>query len=175
MLSGRLKTWLILTGLTLISGCAGVISDPVVKQVNKSATLKAVISAPGTYTGQMVLWSGEIIRTENKKEGTLIEIIQKPEGFNHRPQKADRTDGRFLALFDGYLDTAIYEKGREVTIAGKISGRRTLPLGEIDYAYPLVKIEEVHLWPVREPQIHLHDYHRPYLLWHYPYPGYYHW
>ena len=44
----------------------------------------------------------------------------------------DESDGRFPALYNGYLDTAIYTRGREFAVAGEIREKRILPLGEID-------------------------------------------
>lgn len=157
--------------LIVISGCAGVISKPVIQQVNQQAELAAVVAAPGTYTGDMVLWSGRIIATEPLKEGTLIEILHKPSDFNQRPEQSDRTQGRFLALNTGYLDPAIYETGREVTIAGRFNEMRTRPLGEIDYTYPLVAVKEIYLWPQREKEVYLRDDRWPY-RWPY-HRGYY--
>ena len=55
----------------------------------------------------------------------------------------DKSKGRFLALYKGFLDVAIYRRGREVTIGGKITGKRVLELGEIEYTYPFVEIKEI--------------------------------
>lgn len=63
-----------------------------------------------------------------------------------RPKDVDDSDGRFLALYDGYLDTAIYTRGREVAVAGDIRGKKVLPLGQIDYTYPFIFIKEIHLF-----------------------------
>ena len=38
----------------------------------------------------------------------------------------DKSKGRFLALYKGFLDVAVYRWGREVTIGGKITGKRVL-------------------------------------------------
>lgn len=169
MIFKRLQYLLILAGFIVLSGCASVISDPVIQQVNQQASVEAVKERPDTFTGNMVLWSGQIIRTENLKEGTRIEVVHKPADSNSRPKKSDETEGRFLALTDQYLDPAIYERGREVTIAGKLDGMRSLPLGEIEYNYPLVMLEEIHLWPHRQQEIYIRDD-----FWRYSHRYYYH-
>lgn len=154
---------LILFSLLLFSGCAGVISDPVAKQVNQRASLEAVKVQPTNFEGDMILWTGQIVSTENLKEGTRIEIVQKPAAFNRRPRVSDATEGRFLALADEYLDPTIYERGREVSVAGRLDGQKTLPLGETEYTYPLVRVQELHLWPVRPPRVYVRsDYWHPY-------------
>ena len=172
MILNRFKYFLILTGLIILSGCASVISDPVIQQVNQQASVQAVKERPDTFTGNMVLWSGQIIRTENLKEGTRIEIVHKPADSSKRPKKSDQTEGRFLALTTQYLDPAIYERGREVTIAGKLDGMRSLPLGEIEYDYPLVLLEEIHLWPHRQAEVYLRDDSWRYRHWHYYHRGF---
>lgn len=127
---------LICTALILLlfaSGCAPIISKELRKQVVREITFKQIIRDPEAYRGRVVLWGGVIIGARNLKEGTLIEILQKPVDTSGRPKDVDDSDGRFLALYDGYLDVAIYSRGREVTVAGEIKGKRALPLGEIEY------------------------------------------
>ena len=155
-------------GLILISGCAGVISDNIRGQVNEAATLKTIRDDPTSHTGEMVLWSGEIIGVKNEKAGTLIEIIQKPSDYQDRPKQVDTSEGRFIALYSGYLDGAIYKKGRELTVAGRLKGQRVLPLDDIEYTYPVVLIEEIHLWPERKQTPYPQYYHDPF-WWPRPY------
>ena len=115
----------------------------------------------------MVIWEGAIVTAKNMKEGTVFEIVQKPLTSEERPLNVDRSDGRFLALYDGYLDVAIYSKGREVTVAGRIKETQKRLLGEIDYTYPVVSAQEVHIWPPRDdkkyyisPDWHYYPYRR---------------
>jgi outer membrane lipoprotein len=133
-------------GLAALSGCAPVISKGILRQVDPNVTFASAFKNPDAYRGKVVVWGGTIISASNLKEGTLIEILQKPLGFDKRPTDGDETGGRFLALYDGYLDTAIYTKGREVTVAGSIRGVQTKRLDEIDYHYPLMAVKEIHLW-----------------------------
>ena len=133
----------------LAPGCATVISKQVREKVNKEVTFSRVKEDPEAYQGEVVMWAGVIIRSENREEGTLIEILQKATDWEGAPEKTDRSGGRFLALYDGYLETAVFNEGREVTVAGEVAGKRALPLGQIDYVYPLISILEIHLWPER--------------------------
>jgi outer membrane lipoprotein len=107
---------------------------------------------------------------KNTKEGTLIEIFQKQADIEGRPKDVDDSDGVFLALYDGYLDTAIYTQGREVAVAGEIKGKRVLPLGEIDYTYPLISTKEIHLFKVqKEERYYIYPHPYRYRWWDYPY------
>jgi outer membrane lipoprotein len=73
-------------------------------------------------------------------------VVQKPLDSRERPEDTNISEGRFLILSEGYLDSAIYSQGTEVTVAGKVIGKRVRPLGEIQYTYPLIKSSEIHLF-----------------------------
>jgi len=147
-----------------LTGCAPVISKQLREQVAKELTLSVVAKDPEAYKGKTVLWSGVIISSVNLKEGTMIEVLQKPADMQGKPKDVDESEGRFLALYPGYLDVAIYNGGRKVTVAGEVEGKKIQRLGEIDYTYPLISAKEIHLWPVaKKDRIY---YPCPY--WHYP-------
>ena len=147
------------------SGCSPAISQAVRTNADESLTIQAVIENPGAYEGMVVLWAGVIIQTKNMKEGTIIEILQKPADYSDRPKSVDVSGGRFLAEYDGFLDPEIYSQGRQLTVAGKIMGTREFPVGEYDYTYPLIRGEEIHLWPVEPERIYYHYYSPSYYPW----------
>lgn len=154
-------------GITLVMllsvlGCAPVISGTLRDQVDKNLTFGEVFKDPEAHKGSVVVWAGVVIEAKNTQEGTLIQILQRPADFFGAPGQTDRTGGRFLALYPSYLDVAVYSKGREVTVGGVIEGKRVMPLGEIRYAYPLVLVKEIYLWPDTSKE----------RLAPYPYPGY---
>ena len=153
-----------------LSGCAPVISKQLRQQVAKNLTLGAVSKNPDAYKGKVVLWSGMIINSVNLKEGTMIEVLQKPADMQGRPKDMDESQGRFLALYPGYLDVAIYSQGRKVTVAGQVQGKKIQPLGEINYTYPLISAKEIHLWPPKKEERVYYPcpYPYPYPSWHYP-------
>jgi len=174
----RIYTALMGSSLILIvAGCAPVISKDISDQVARDLSFKEVLQDPEAYGGKVVLWGGVIIKADNQKEGTLIEVLQKPTDREGRPKTVDHSDGRFLALYDGFLDVAIYSSGREVTVAGEIREKRVLPLGHIQYAYPLILVRQLHLWPeLRKERLYpyRYPYPRPYgpypWWWHHPFP-----
>jgi outer membrane lipoprotein len=162
----HLFSGLIIVGYALLafSGCAPIISKQLRKQVAKELTLQVVLKNPDAYKGKTVLWSGVIISSVNLTEGTILEVLQKPADMQRKPKDVDESEGRFLALYPGYLDVAIYNGGRKVTVAGEVQGKRIQPLGEIDYTYPLISAKEIHLWPVeKEDRVYY-----PCPSWHYP-------
>jgi outer membrane lipoprotein len=170
---------IILVAVLSILGCAPVISKPLREQAEKDLSFSEVFKNPDAHKGKVVIWAGEIIEAKNTKEGTLIEVLQKPADFFGAPEEVDRSEGRFLVLHPSYLDVAVYSKGREVTVAGEVDGKRTMPLGEIQYTYPLVLAKEIYLWPDTSKE-RLAPYPYPvypwwwydpfWRPWYYPYP-----
>ena len=152
-------------GLFAFSGCASIISKQLREQVAKELTLLVVLKDLDAHKGKTVLWSGVIISSVNLKEGTMIEVLQKPADRQGRPKDVDESEGRFLALYPGYLDVAIYNGGRKVTVAGEVQGKKIQRLGEIDYTYPLISAKEIHLWPPKKEE---KVFYYPYPCSHYP-------
>ncbi|MBI5665873.1 MAG: Slp family lipoprotein [Nitrospirae bacterium] len=136
---------LVLIILSVIPGCAHVISGDLRKQVNKGTPVAALFEHPDDYKGEIVVLGGAIAGSRNTNEGTYIEIVEKELDYQGRPMYTDKTHGRFIVLHDGFLDAAIYSTGRYITVAGEVIGKRTQPLGEIDYSYLFIKSRELHL------------------------------
>ncbi|HHT9138260.1 MAG TPA: Slp family lipoprotein [Candidatus Wunengus sp. YC60] len=153
--------------LLSLAGCAPVISKQIREQVKPDLTFREVLNDPEHYKGQMVVLSGVIIETKNTKEGTLLIILQRPAGFRGQPKDVDESEGRFLALDSRYLDANVFAKGRAVTVGGEIQEKRVLPSDEIEYAYPLIYVKEIYLWPVVEKRYYspYYPYYRSSLLW----------
>ena len=145
-------------------GCAHVISKEVRNQVDEGITFRQVFQNPDAYRGKVVVWGGVIINTTHQKEGTLIEVLQKTLDMEDQPEDVDRSEGRFLVFNKRFMDDALFAKGRTITVAGEVMGSRRMPLGEIEYTYPLITSKEIHLWPERST-----DRYAPYGY----YPGWY--
>ena len=104
----RKFTCLLMFLFLIFAGCVPFISRELRRELSPDITFKQVIKDPDAHKGKTILISGIILGSRNTKEGTLIEIVQKPANIDGRPKDVDDSDGRFLALYDGYLDTAIY-------------------------------------------------------------------
>ena len=157
--------------LCVLSGCLHAVSRDVLKEVDRKITFSALLKEPTAYQGRVVLLGGVIVKTVNKPEGALLEVYQTSLDSEGKPRDTDRSGGRFLALYEGFLDSEIYSKGREVTVAGTVQGEKVQPLGEIEYRYPYLIIKEIHLWEEEEP-IQYDPY--PWGLWYDPW-GWYPW
>jgi len=165
---------LLLLSLMIVSACAPIIPQQLKREITEKITIHDVVTNPDALKRKMILWGGKIIRAVNEKEGTLIEVLQLPLDRSQRPKDVDASEGRFLVLYPGYLDVAIYRPGREITVVGEVYGIRKLSLGEIEYEYPFIKARKIHLWKVRPETIKLYHEYPPYpcwgpYLWGYPY------
>ncbi len=130
----------------MFCGCVTMMDLGEFNSVDRNITLREVVNNPENYVGKLVLWGGKILKVTNKKEGTLIEVLQLPLDRNGRPRDIDKSAGRFLVLQAGYLDAAIYRKGRLITVVGEVQGVKSKPLDEIQYDYPFLIARKLHLW-----------------------------
>lgn len=92
-------------------------------------------------------WGGVIVETLNKENSTEIQIIAYPLQDNGKPDLDAPPAGRFIAIQQGYLETADYRQGRRITLSGTLLGLRDGKVGEADYRFPLVNPNEMQLWP----------------------------
>jgi outer membrane lipoprotein len=154
--------------------CVGCASLPIPGEVRKQATpgltFEQAFKQPEAHKGKKVLWGGQILDIQNEQDRTILHILQVPVDKYGEPGSADDSQGRFLAIFEKYLDGQVYKPGRKVTILGTIDGQReeTLGQGGMKYRHPLIKGEFIHLWKktYRRPA-YSDPYYDPY------YGGYY--
>ena len=142
--------------LTVVSACAPVISQGVLKTVDETITFERILANPDAYKGKIVLLGGTIVKTINLPDETLIEVIQQPLDRRNMPINAEASKGRFIIVFKEFKDPAIFSPGRLITVAGEVIGSQTRPLGETNYNYPLLTPKEYYLWrPYEGPSIHI--------------------
>ena len=143
----------------LLSACASQIPEQI---RNVPADAPSVVTARAdieSAVGARVRWGGTITEVENRELQTWIEIVARNLRDDARPRESDQSQGRFLARLEGFLDPAIYSKGREITVVGDIEGAQTRTIDEYDYRYPVIDVESHHLW---EPLPDYRDMHYPY-------------
>jgi outer membrane lipoprotein len=170
------KRMFILAMFLTLAGCGHVISENLRKEVDPALTFKEVFSKPAAYQGKQVIWGGEIIETANQKDGgSLIEVFQRPLNFRGEPDEDAKSEGRFMARIETYLDPYIYRKGRKITVAGEVLGERVKPVGEMDYRYPVIAGRQIYLWEEYQPYVYPYVYPYPYFYGGWYYSPYYPW
>jgi len=120
-------------------------------EVDLSLTPEAALADMDRLEGTRVLWGGVIVAARNREESTRLEILGYPLNNRQRPATEDAPQRRFLAVKEGYLETADYAQGRQVTVTGPLIRTQSGRVGEATYTYPVVRIEDSHLWPKVEP------------------------
>ncbi len=134
--------------LTFLSmgGCAPVISKKVLDKVDRTIGFSEIQKNPDSYRGKRVLLGGTIVAVENLEDKTLVEVLQQPLNSALRPVRPEESKGRFLVLYRGFKDPALYAPGRALTVAGIVEGERAGKIDKMPYTYPLILAEEDHLW-----------------------------
>lgn len=147
--------WLILFFALLGAGCASNVPVNIRTEPAGNPPLPTVANDAKPFVGHAVRWGGSIISVDNKPNETVLEVLgQELDAFG-RPIESDRTQGRFLAEVQGFLDPQIYRKDRVVTVYGNLAPSVVRNIGEKPYTYPVVKASQVYLWaeyaPYRDP------------------------
>jgi outer membrane lipoprotein len=165
----RLTLALLLAGLA--AGCAGANHiSPALRAEAVPVDFRELVADPDRFKGETVILGGVILESEPGPEGTLLTILQTRTEEGERPGEAETSQGRFMALAKGFLDPELYAAGRQVTVAGKVEGKRTAQVKGFSYTYPLIAAEQVYLWPL--PEGYGYPYYPSYYPYYYPwYPG----
>jgi outer membrane lipoprotein len=128
------------------AGCAPTFPRQITDRVDRHVSFKELQADPEKFKGLWLMLGGVIVSSRNAKEGTYLEILQKPLEGDGRPVDTDATEGRFVVQTEEYLDSAVYHRGRIITIVGEVAGQKTMPLDETTYQYPLLAAKALHLW-----------------------------
>jgi outer membrane lipoprotein len=165
------RSWdrgLIAHGLVLIflvcAGCAGsqLVPPDMEERISRDTAFQALKAEPEAFRDRWVVLGGKVLNSKRLKDETRIEVLQLPLDKQDRPIPA-LTDslGRILAVQEEFLDPATVPAGTLVSLVGEVIGGRTMPIDEVPYKYPVVRIRTLKVWP--EPA--LYQYPGPY-----PYP-----
>jgi outer membrane lipoprotein len=183
---------LLLGGLLILSSCAESahqvnrnalhidVPPELEKQIDTSVAFADLHAAPGNYVGRVIMAGGVVIRAKRTKDRTEIEILQLPiEGGEPSTTEQLRSEGRFLAVREEFLDPASVPPGTPITVIGVVSGSTTRPLDETEYTYPVLDIKHLIDWSTVAsqrsgggPAAYYGPYYSPFGYWGGPY-GYY--
>ena len=144
--------------LALLAGCAT--TPPIdIASADRNITPGEAAANIDSIQDRRVAWGGTIVNTRNLKDTTEIEVLGYPLNESGRPDTGAQAQHRFLLERSGYLESADYRAGRLVTAAGPVTGTRRGLVGEAPYVYPVLRADELYLWPLGEtprsnPNIH---------------------
>ncbi len=137
--------------LALLIPCAlgACATMPTPLQGQYSSLLPAQASDQNSNDGH-VRWGGTVVTVHTESERSCFEIVGTRTGADGRPERLDKSEGRFIACRKGFYDPVVFSAGREITVTGSITGFETRKVGDYDYRYPIVAADVVYLWPVRQ-------------------------
>jgi outer membrane lipoprotein len=147
-------TILVVLLLLLLGACASGPSFDT-SQFDRSLTPAVVSAEPQHATGRQVLWGGIILEVTNLAHSTLVEMQAYPLGYRDKPRPDEAPLGRFLLEQGGFLEPAVYTKGRLLTVAATITRIDTGNAGESGQTCPVVEAKHLYLWP--EDKFHDHS------------------
>lgn len=168
--------WLIMSFTLLSLSACSMFPDEIATENEAALVDYAQATAnPQQTVGQSARWGGVIADVRNGKDFTIIEMVNFPLKSWGRPIVKDQTNGRYLVLIDGFVDPAVYKKGRSLTVLGTLEAPQKGKIGEYTYLYPVIKASGYHLWEKEVEQLaeidyaplwFRHNFYSPY----YPYP-----
>ena len=154
-------------GLVLVSVLSACSSNSLTRPNLPNVTVNQAKAAPAKYKGTTVNWGGTIIRVQNFRDHSLIEVLKRPLSGSE-PNDQKKSQGRFLAKVSGFIDPIEYKTPSRVTITGTLQGIQKGKVGNYPYTYPLLHVEKLQFWqgkkaqPIRDPYWWDHPYYRPY-------------
>lgn len=161
--------FLLTLSVFVVSSCAiNQPSPPSGELPVSSVTVKEAqgMSSSTLSDNLLVRWGGTIARIDNRKDGTtLLEIVSRPLYGGGRPIHNDRSEGRFLAVINSFLDPEIVKTGRDITVLGRLEGLENGKIGESEYTFPRLAAVNYRYWKPRSaaPPGHFpHWYAYPY-------------
>ncbi len=118
------------------------------------------------YVGETVVLGGYVLEVENFKDHTRMTVLQAPLGIGQRPKSKDRSQGRLALIYDGFLDSEVFTRDRQVTVGGRILQPEK---GEgPPYALVRLQVRDIHLWPVESETYDPYEYDDWYWPWYRP-------
>jgi outer membrane lipoprotein len=130
----------------LLAGCASPISPRVRQEAARNLAFKEVLANPGAYRGVVVIWGGVIMKTVGRPDQSDLYLSETPLAVSGRPKDREYSEGEFVARSSQILDPKEYVSGRKVTVAGEVVGQELGTYDGAPYAYPVIRVKELHLW-----------------------------
>lgn len=130
----------------LVSACS--IIPEQVRTDNESSliTYAEAKKSLGMHLNKNARWGGVIANIENKKEFTVLEVVNFNLHSSSKPIGGNDSAGRFKVYYKGLLDPVIYKKGKKITALGIIGTPEKSLIGELEYEFPVLMTSGVYLW-----------------------------
>lgn len=146
------RSMFVLPGLLAALALAACAPAPIYKTTAATVTVPAsqVAQSPERYLNNEVVWGGRIVAVANLANSSEIELLAYPLDSSQRPKANDTGAGRFIAVMPGYVEPLDYPAGALMTVHGKLTGTRAGTVGQAPYVFPLVGVQQSHVWTADE-------------------------
>jgi len=142
------RVLLMMTVIALLSACA--VTPPFKEEslagINRSLTPTQAVR--DETRNEQVLWGGVIIDAKNMHDHTDFTVLSFPLNKSQQPDTDKKPGDRFIARYNGYLETMVYEPGRRLTLIGTLQGVEDGKVGDAPYRFPVLKVNKLYLWPL---------------------------
>lgn len=117
------------------------------QEIDTTVSFADLKRAPSEYVGRTVMLGGNVVKAKRTEAGTELEILQLPtEKEGTLTEERLRSEGRFLAVRETFLDPASLPQGTPITIIGTVKGETTRSLDESNYTYPILEVKHIIDW-----------------------------
>ena len=187
----KVGMWSIQLGVLLVglNGCATFSSSPFSTneeaQVTAGGSFAQMVQDPSAHIGHILKVGGVVLSAKRLVDRTEVMVLQIPLDGDSVPNW-DRTksQGRFIATQQPFLDPATLPRGTRLTIIGEVTGQASVPVDEEEKVYPVLAIQALKVWPMiprntygYRPYWGTYPYWDGYWGWYWPYSassfGYY--
>ena len=127
-------------GLTITS-CGG-----------QQTKFKPLMQQIDSRIGETVTLGGYMLDTRRAGIQTHIIVLQAPLGLRGRPQSEDKSQGRFMVVYQGLLDPNEVGSRRKLTVIGKVLGTAQEKIANCPNPCLIIESSNLHVWPLYEEQ-----------------------
>jgi len=114
---------------------------------NRLPVYPSQVGNDGVPSRGVVVWGGRILSIDNEEDGTVLQVLAVPLNGSNVPLVEQRSVGRFIAFYPGFLEPQDYTPGRWISLAGDLDGFADAQVDEYVMSVPFVQVRQVHLWP----------------------------
>ncbi len=136
-----------LTAVLILNACTTSLPQSIRQAPANNPTLEQIHAQEPGESGIPVRWGGSLLESINREKTTELIILYAPLSGGGQPMDTENRSGRFIAIVPGFLEPSVYAKQRKITVFGNWQRMETRKIGNYDYSYPVVEVQDHHLWP----------------------------
>lgn len=128
--------------LTITSACQTILSEPVQSTADEETLFEEIFENPDSHKGKIIILGGEVRNLHYQEWKTEVEFIEIPLYKGGHPALGFDPGERFFVIFPERIDGFLIKRGKVMTIAGRVIGKKVLDGTD----YPVFAYEESYVW-----------------------------